>query len=51
MLLQIDFGPVIESRNPNQKESTVEMLPVQRIKSVFFFFFFLAAREGINAHV
>lgn len=39
MLLQIDFGPVIESRNPNLRESTVGMLPVQKIKLELHFLF------------
>lgn len=37
MLLKVDFGPVIESRNPNRSESTVRMLPVEKIRSPFVF--------------
>lgn len=37
MLLQIDFGPVIEWRNPNQRESTVRMLSIGKMRSPFVF--------------
>ena len=47
MLLQIDFGPIIESRNSNLRESTVGMLLAQKIWAPFFF----AIRKGISAHV
>jgi hypothetical protein len=37
MLLQIDFGSAIESRNPKLGESTVRMVPVGEIRSTIIY--------------